>query len=144
MINASELRIGNWVMLYDKHISKVISISKKAITTYNPNNVYTDGTSGDDFVSTSDFIQPIPLTPELLEVCGFVEHNDISPGYILDKNGFYFYFGFPINTSLHNILSFGIGHEEVKIKMPYLHQLQNIYFALIGTEIEVKLPQFAS
>lgn len=130
MINASELRIGNW-FLFNDHSGdppQPYQIQGDDISRAAVNGVYHE---------------PIPLTPEILEACGFEEHNDISPGWLLEKNGVSFYYGFPLNKRLHHILYFGIGREEVEIKMPFLHQLQNLYFALTGEELNVNIPQFA-
>ncbi len=122
MIQAEELRIGNWIttIINDNWI-KVDKISKQSVK---------DGF----FYLINEFIQdhvhPIPLTPEILEGCGFKPEGlqcDFSNNEIdLDKtdNGFK--------------VSFNGSMEGVELK--YLHQLQNLYFALTGKELEIKLP----
>jgi hypothetical protein len=112
MIQANELRVGNYV--YDFSGKPVVVVR----TTFGATPLET----------------PIPLTPEILEKCGFEEiniiHVDERPydGSIGDyqikqfksrmKNGYY------------------LSHQT---KLLYLHQLQNLYFALTGEELTVNL-----
>lgn len=71
-------------------------------------------------------ISPIPLTEEILLKCGLeYQRPDFIKGSfaIRDFDGGYIYL---------NGLDGGLIYE-------YLHQLQNLYFALTGEELEVKL-----
>lgn len=75
----------------------------------------------------SDF-EGIPLTEEIILKCGF-EFEKIVGWYIKDgieiffnKKGRYFKGNYPI-----------------KIHIRYVHQLQNIFYALTGQELEVKI-----
>jgi hypothetical protein len=79
----------------------------------------------------SFFHAPIPLTPEILEKCGFQKHE--------------------VNEGIYITLWLGILREVEqnvwridRLDFPgrdarYLHQLQNLYFALMRTELEIKL-----
>ena len=106
MIQANELRIGNWV--YSQMIDGPFQISNLT-TDYDP------------------LCKPIPLTEEILLKCGFS-----SP-----INGWY--------TSPNKTLEFGFNGEGKLILMDWfleitsLHQLQNLYFALTNTELEINL-----
>ena len=73
-------------------------------------------------------LEPILLTEELLLKCGFTELYSDSKGYIYSVNNIEFirsYFDTPsyfIKTNEENVL--------FEKPITYLHQLQNIYFAL--------------
>lgn len=79
---------------------------------------------------------PIPLTPEILEKCAIVVlgskwllTEDKDSHYIWrNDNGKIFYV---IDDFGHD------GRSEVEIK--YLHQLQNLYFALTGEDLKIEL-----
>lgn len=76
----------------------------------------------------------IPLTPEILEKCGF---EDIRGEYVI-FNGICIYndderyFFADEDTHEGNINYFGNGFL-------YVHELQNLYFALTGEELNVSL-----
>lgn len=65
------------------------------------------------------FIKPIPITEEWLLKFGFTKPKD-SEGYLL--NGLVFYDGFLSSNQ--------------KEKLKYVHQLQNLYHALTGSELQ--------
>ena len=121
MIEANELRIGNWVKDRYNNMICVHSIVDDGINFYYDlrRPKYTQGR-----------IYPIPLTEEILLKCGF------------DKAGIYYCMGgnkdigivLKLNDSMYCpiITSFGI-------PIKYLHQLQNLHFALVGKELEVKI-----
>jgi hypothetical protein len=73
---------------------------------------------------------PIPLTPEILEKCGFVKWIDnvacsykkeYSPQRFIDISNYKDYYRCFIAT------------------FKYIHQLQNLYFALTNTELPITL-----
>lgn len=74
MINAQELRIGNWVAFNDNtdrngQVLELHEYSVKLKSNYIPDH------QQNTVVATEidyDFISPIELTPELLEKCGFL------------------------------------------------------------------------
>ena len=78
-----------------------------------------------------EFAEPIPLTTEMLMKClnfkeGLYTLKDLRGYFValhLDGNVYAEYF---------------IGHYSV-CKVEFLHQLQNLYFALTGQELEIKL-----
>ncbi len=76
--------------------------------------------------------QPIPLTEEWLLKFGFEKRKDDSEYYAF--NGFYLdsdYIPFTMCNSS------GIW-DCYAIKQVYVHQLQNLYFALTGEELKIK------
>jgi hypothetical protein len=78
---------------------------------------------------------PIPLTPEWLERCGFVQ----------DRNGWHIpgsQFSLTENLFpcwLDRMLWPGGIPDFDHVSLKYAHQLQNLYFALTGEELNVKL-----
>ena len=121
MINANELRIGNYINVYDGVGPKYMY----QVTGYDIDEIDGDGT--DCF--------PIPLTPEILEKCGFEkqsEHIFISPNLSLRLWGFSW-------TMQHYVM--GVSHwiDISSVSIKHLHQLQNLYFALTNSELTFKL-----
>lgn len=90
----------------------------------------------------------IPLTPEILEKCGFedvadgsfcisIDHNENSlliqiylPNKEEERTDYELWFSLDDGSALYNIS---------KNPIRYLHQLQNLYFALTGEELTVQL-----
>ena len=124
MIQANELRIGNLVNSKNDGIISITNISEKSVAVseahcYNHIPV--------------EFISPIPLTEEWLLKLGFKKRknrhlfhweNKIVISEYKDEfeNFFYPKTGYDIRFS-----------NEIK----YVHQLQNLYFALTGAELTV-------
>lgn len=110
MISIQELRIGNII----RYNGSIIPVS----------NIYIGQPTLED-------AEPIPLSPEILEACGF-EINQY--GYRV-KDGFKVYWdgmkSFQFNYD-HN-------DEYNILELRHLHQLQNLYFAMTNTELEVKV-----
>lgn len=121
MINANELRIGNWVgvngvnLQIERFCDTFILFTNKRESHY----------SG---------IEPVPLTPEILEKAGFVPVNWINGtskfDYAFMENHHEWNF-YPTETIYWH------GHRINNIK--HIHQLQNLYFALTGEELTIKL-----
>lgn len=127
MIDARELRIGNLVngITLGKKIPVVVEgIHKNGI------NPHVDSLGELDVDWYFDRIEPIPLSPEILEKCGFEENNfhsdhwyhvELGPHIIEYDDGTY-------------ILE-AVSGASVSNCFKYLHQLQNLYFALTGQEL---------
>ena len=132
MMNANELRINNWVE-YEGRYFQLYAIDANM-----------------PFLNTAEFgvgvvdynnIFPIPLSPEILEKCGFelnrnnelsIEINDIASHLELmsGTGGFYY----PSFTQTPQ------GDEERTVyfnRINSLHQLQNLYFSLCGEELTI-------
>jgi hypothetical protein len=129
MIQANELRIGNWVLCNGLRTivndTLIISILKNDV----------------QFTA-----EPIPLTPEILEKCGFDVVYKINNHYAInDPNGIkdsHKISVFPtINNQWHIAFSDtlnGYNDYTPTTKIQHLHQLQNLYFALTGEELTFK------
>lgn len=109
-MKTNELRIRNLLLDDRGVITKVYSLN-------------------DDEINNDDLTvhyKPIPLTPELLEKCGFKKYDGygykVAQGYIIKHANGYFYH-----------------YHDLRIRVDYLHQLQNLVFALTGKEIEINL-----
>lgn len=113
MIKANELRIGNWVM-YDNRLFQIESIS-------NPFPCLNTDEFGIGVVDWNN-IQPIPLTPEILENFGF--ENWDKKKYSNDV------LCLTVNGDGYLYLA-----NQRHVNIFYLHQLQNLYFALTGEEL---------
>lgn len=75
-----------------------------------------------------NFSEPIPITEEWLLKFGFVKGGTIK-GFAL--NGFLLFFN-------ENMELFFRYRKNIKRPIKYIHQLQNLYFAITGYELEIK------
>jgi hypothetical protein len=117
MLNPYELRIGNWIET-STGVKQVFEVSEDFINGFKTN------------LTNS---KPIHLTNELLKFCGFREK-----GGIMSKANDAGEFCISWYDDTHKKIwkdnrYFGI------LPLQYLHQLQNLYFVLMGAEIEVNL-----
>lgn len=138
MIKASELRIGNCILyLNELYIVDGIRYEKEApeskwrisFRTVDDNNPAKQILRNGKF---ENWIDPIPLTPEILEKCGFYKSHlggYWKSGQRLDINA----------ESISYCLYENFNEVLRSKKLQYLHQLQNLYFALTGSELIVSL-----
>jgi len=121
-LKASELRIGNFttlgvVCLIEDDVFRVAD------------------SDGDTFKNTWADIEPIPLTEEWLLKFGF--QKSMSWTYVVELKG---------NLKLVYYLGekgWSIGFKSYSdfSNLEYVHQLQNLYFALTGEELTLKSEQ---
>jgi hypothetical protein len=116
MIQASDLRIGNW---YD-HNGEYKQASH--------NTIY------EVWESEREWCKGIPLTPEVLEKCGFHKHNNAWVQEDFTENNSKFYFSI---WSVDNE-EFNYNSAEFPIELKYLHQLQNLIYVIKGEELTYK------
>lgn len=117
-IDCRELRIGNWIWSDDVNIPYQLTDFGMIVVQRSFENR-----------------SPIPLTPEILEKCGFewsIYHQAFhKQGFIFDLSerqvGGYWLHKSRLNS------------EIICPEIHFLHQLQNLYFALTGEELEPKL-----
>lgn len=127
MISAHELRIGNWINVGNVNIPRQVSLISD---TY----LCLKGNVGNYAIETFD---PIPLTPDILEKAGFVDDKHLH------------WLEYSINGRV-SYLSLTCGNYQwvytnqladlekyPVIRIKHLHQLQNLYFALTGVELEI-------
>jgi hypothetical protein len=135
MISANELRVGN-LLTWEGQYMFVKDIFQEQIFLHNLDE------SVSNFFSYAE-VAPIPLSPEILEACGFVNENAIIGQHSLTLGRFTFsaYEGsnrFSIQEKApENSLAKGIDNLTIQ----YLHQLQNMVYFLTGQELTITLPQ---
>lgn len=69
MIEASELRIGNWVEVNGAYSGEGFEHEHRQVTGIMESYVYLEGML--NITTPIEDLRPIPLTPELLDGCGF-------------------------------------------------------------------------
>ena len=113
MIAINELRFNNWVLDGFGNPVQILDIISEG------------NTSGYKLATLS----PIPLSPEILEKAGFR-----YDGYVWDTDKVVFG---DYKDGVHYCNGFSIGNKGIKIE--FVHQLQNLYFALTGQELTINL-----
>lgn len=127
-----QLRIGNWVenIKSGRKVEVLEVLTTRILIKAAPELRYTK-----TITSPSSSYKGIELTPELLEQCGFVKREDEYVFWpelqnieyrLVDFYGWIFSIGF-----------FNWNNEITIIQ--YLHQLQNLFFALSGEELQVNI-----
>ena len=121
-MKANELRIGNWIV-DEKAPNTPEQVDLRLLKVVQE----VDGKYGD-----YERMQPIPLNEEWMGKLGFShtdENDDWQHGTTLswNKQG---------QVCLHEVAQERWALVAIDVK--YVHQLQNLYFALTGEELEVK------
>lgn len=128
MIQANELRIGNWVTV------RLIGIETEGTPQQmNANNLVDIAEEKGAFLNKKCY-DAIPLAPEILEKAGFTE--DRIGRYCLER----------LTISKDSCWWYSIDCTDydgdtgtVLTEITHLHQLQNLYFALTGEELTIRL-----
>lgn len=110
-MKAKELRIGNLVEINAPIINKVIAVDVYHISKIKKNK---------------DCCKPIPLTEEWLVNFGFYERE-----FSFDKGSFYL-------TKRIGEKAYLYQETKSPFRVEFVHQLQNLYFALTGEELTLK------
>lgn len=133
MISVGELRIGN-ILLHEKEMIAVAVIARDNILLEYLNGnctVIADRNSG--FLNHDD-VKPVPLTPERLKKFQF-EHMefplDNEVGYARKSDRYFVGFTYANGDWLLHSPFF---NKSIK----FVHELQNLYFALTGEELTIK------
>lgn len=119
-MKSAELRIGNLIDRVD-YICRVIRIDEDGIIT-EPINY-----EGEKFVHQE--IKPIPITKEWLLKFGFTQIDNCT--YEIEMDG--------------HVIEFDLRHRKMSVyfgdillELKYVHELQNLYFALTSEELTIK------
>lgn len=136
MIQVTEFRIGNYLLVKgavqqlsaigiagdDEGTGPLIGYLSEGVLNYER--------------ASSDRVQGVPLTDDLLQQCGFSFHTHFhywqKPNEVL---------GTGVDMELdsdHTAMDFS--HRPILKEIKYLHHLQNLYFALKRKELPVGLP----
>jgi hypothetical protein len=122
-MKANELRIGNWVTVYPQ-----ISIQQVV-------DVMCDGINTDKTIRAHyGLVEPIPLTEEWLLKFGFeikLDNFNWNAAIGVNEIG-------DFKLSLRHTDDFGWFYKSRCTPIKYVHQLQNLYFALTGEELTIK------
>ena len=123
-MNAQELRIGNWINDITGHETQVRGTTKQGIW------IGDNAGPGPEVAFT-----PIELTPEWLERFGFEYEEGFADDYTKEPISLYnnpFLEGWTVETIFSELI------KKNMLNIKYVHQLQNLYFALTGQELEFK------
>lgn len=132
MISANELRIGNWVELAGR---KEIIDGVLFQAYQDSRNIHL---TGNGIWNYEEQISGIPLTPEILEKAGF-DTDEITywKEFSLEGQVLYIHLGYYKGKVFKYLPTNQISVQGVEVS--FVHQLQNLYFALTGNELEIKL-----
>lgn len=138
-MNAIEFRISNLVE-FEGRLCKVTGITQM----YN-NAPYGIEVCFSDGIFSAEDLTPIPLTEEWLLKFGFTSHRSIMESLAKfemisknsDKNGYWYVYFRQGDETVNDYLHL---NDLVLLKrnLMYVHQLQNLYFALTGEELQIK------
>jgi hypothetical protein len=142
MINTNEVRVGNWldiseasqlvinngkgpvIVVVREQYGRVEAIEEKSIL------------AGGFHVKESG--KPIPITPEILKKAGFT-NGQYHTGYFYHLDiGAHLVSGRDAEGSISFALEVA---DDIRVSEPfyYVHQLQNLFFALTGEELQINL-----
>ncbi|HAX95631.1 MAG TPA: hypothetical protein DCY35_03795 [Prolixibacteraceae bacterium] len=121
-MEANELRIGN--LVYTKFSDKAVKVkSVNWIPQFEYYIVFAD-----DAINNIKHINPIQITEEWMKRLGFIVFKDALFGMTEYRKGSF--------TLDGKFLENGYGQVNT-YPIEYIHQLQNLYFALTGNELIV-------
>ena len=131
MLQENEVRIGNAVKDSTDRIGTIMSIGKNQVRVRFEFSTVKIDTNHDE---TGLDIEAVPLTTEILEKIGFKRVDHVSC-----------YSFYSLSQSKKNRCHIDIYPEKTQwmcysVKhCKYLHELQNLYYSLTGSELEVVL-----
>lgn len=134
MIAAHELRIGNWVDTPKgiKQVTGIVSGSHVSVVHFDKIDHHAH--------CATHLCDPILLSPEILEKCGFenlkIEMSGCQVWNIPNTH-------WRIAMSYRDEICFRLWHKQVSpptwllSEFLYLHQLQNLYYCLVGQKLQI-------
>lgn len=130
-MNANELMIDNWINWKDEPI-QVTMIGQYGIQSKTEERIINAK------FSTTD-LKPIPLTPKILEKSGFENDNNIGWNIFNVHLNKRISLPFDKDNEARIVMPFQNGVMTIAKSIIYLHQLQNLIFALTGEELQINL-----
>ena len=140
MIDARELRIGNWVSYehsdWEDRQEITIGVGTFAVFSHKLNSYEAN--------YITENINPIPLTAERLERFGFEKSGEYHTMLVGDLISSIYFVVDGVDFSIAIADSISSYEDGSRYLTPELkatrnvHQLQNLYFALTGEELELK------
>jgi hypothetical protein len=134
-MKATELKIGNFLIELGNApdpLKRIFRIT--AIYGRDAERFVVEDDNGD--IMSASFLQPIPLTEEWLLKFGIEKtSNSEQYGYYIELSDKSFIcWAWSKDVSIENYK----GDDIPYVYCEYVHQLQNLYFALTGNELEIK------
>jgi hypothetical protein len=137
-IKASDLRIGNAVT-WDAANEELTFIGKGFVYEIHKEYCAVE-LNGNRARIGCKYLRPIPLTPELLERCGF-ENYEVLEDEPIDLKLYLpsalLYANLSWIREDQSVMLIDGDASRVGRPIKYLHQLQNLYFALTGEELQI-------
>lgn len=128
-MKAPELRVGNW--FYSTAKGRNEQFEKHHFCSHNDSSV--------ESYYIEECAEPIPLTEEWLERFGFEIECLAANDCRAVKGDFYITLDHDGSTVIGYPTSIGMRNKWMFVQdIEYVHQLQNLYFALSGEELELK------
>jgi hypothetical protein len=136
-MNATEVRVGNWILIPTNNEIKIPSYCKKikAITLFGELD-FTEPTYSESHRVPAINCAGIPLTEEILLKCGFIKTIDKQLPYQTAYN----FDDFILDCNF--VPCIDCGHGLVKSygkEIKYFHDLQNVIYDLEGKELIINL-----
>lgn len=129
MIQANELRIGNIVTA----IRTDAAIAYAAVAIIDSfNGKVTVNESKLKFDTDNNEVRGIPISPEILEKCGLSQSDDFSDWSNEDAS-------FSLAVTRVDEFTWSWNYYHIGKPIKFLHQLQNLYYALTQTELNISL-----
>lgn len=131
LMKASELRIGNYVQGTKLSIPR-LGIESDGIYQISGYGIYL-------LESGSLAYEPIPLTEEWFEKFNATKDKEFNMHYTLPINGDYGYMLFLKDGDEYDVF-IHVDEDSILLynSIKFVHQLQNIYFAISGEELILK------
>ena len=128
MLDAKDLRIGNLILVHNHYVATIERIGKDiGVKTYG------EKISQIDYIELQ-YLTPIELTDEWLLRFGF-ERHELDNWFYLKIINDWTRLNININGS---VCELSISNHGAVINVTYVHQLQNLYYALTQTELTLK------
>jgi len=130
MIQANEIKVNNRFIRQSRY-SRGLEYDHDFVLT----EEWIGKLFGDNISIALQDLHPIPLTPEILEKCGFKKLNNAWVPIDYSATD-YFKWSFTIWDNKDG--TYRYNSAEFIPELKYLHQLQNLYYALTGEELIYK------
>jgi len=127
-MKSTEFRIGNLV-LNDRCLNTIENLLSDGVCTLKTKQ-------GNFIHARYELIEPVPLTEELLMKFGFKKF-DHEPNSEEEKCTEYCIGKLSIVDWGRGFIMSNSFSFELRVKLEYVHQLQNLYFALTGVELQL-------
>jgi hypothetical protein len=136
MIKANELRIGNCIkgMYGNCFVHTIAMISGEYVLSY-MNSQFSS--SCDGLIDLKD-CNPIPLTREILEKFGWIWNEEANSFEKYPNGDARMHFQYREVNGSFTMFNYVL-KALIAEKLYYVHQLQNLYFALTGEELPIQL-----